>query len=137
MGWNEQMKLNASYLTRKLLTIGIAAIWLINGLFCKVLNLVPRHQRIVARILGESHAAFETKAIGILEIAMSVWILSRIKPRLCAFTQVLVIGTMNMIEFILAPDLLLFGRLNIIIASTFIVIILCNEFYAKKPSFRR
>jgi hypothetical protein len=126
-----------SNLIKKCLTIGIASVWLINGLFCKVLNLVPRHQLIVARILGEWHAAFETKAIGFLEIAMSVWILSGIKPRLCALTQAIVIGTMNMIEFMLAPDLLLFGRLNIIIASIFIVIILWNEFYAKKPSFCR
>ncbi len=30
----------------------IAAVWIANGLFCKVLNLVPRHQEIVARIIG-------------------------------------------------------------------------------------
>jgi len=34
----------------------IAIIWLLNGLFCKVLNLVPRHQEIVARILGSTHS---------------------------------------------------------------------------------
>ncbi|WP_420459075.1 hypothetical protein [Neolewinella sp.] len=34
----------------------LALIWLTNGLYCKVLNLVPRHQEIVAAILGPAHA---------------------------------------------------------------------------------
>jgi hypothetical protein len=37
--------------TYKLLNYLIAAVWLVNGLFCKVLGLVPRHQEIVATIL--------------------------------------------------------------------------------------
>ncbi len=37
----------------KLLTYCIAIIWLTNGLFCKVMNFVPRHQQIVAGILGD------------------------------------------------------------------------------------
>lgn len=39
----------------RILTYLIAAVSLINGLFCKVLNLVPRHRQIVAEILGEDH----------------------------------------------------------------------------------
>ncbi len=37
-------------------TILIAGVWVVNGLFCKVLNLTPRHESIVARILGDAHA---------------------------------------------------------------------------------
>ena len=40
--------------THQVLHYLIAAVWLANGLFCKVLNLVPRHQQIVARILGKT-----------------------------------------------------------------------------------
>ena len=35
---------------------------------------------------------------------------------------------MNVIEFILAPDLLLFGRLNLLLAGLFILVIFLNEF---------
>ena len=49
----------------KLLNYCIAAVWLANGLFCKVLNLVPRHQQIVAHILGEQYSVMFTKAIGV------------------------------------------------------------------------
>lgn len=119
-------------MTRYILTTFICLVWLANGLFCKVLNLVPRHQEIVARILGEQYSWLITKAIGVSEMLMVVWILSRIKIRFCAIFQMVIIATMNMIEFVLAPDLLLFGRMNIVFASIFIVLIYVNEFVVKK-----
>ena len=79
----------------KLLNYVIAGVWLINGLFCKVLNLVPRHQEIVARILGNEHARLLTILIGVAEIIMAIWILSGIKTRLNAIAQILVIAAMN------------------------------------------
>jgi uncharacterized membrane protein YkgB len=116
----------------KTATLLIAAVWLANGLFCKVLNLVPRHQEIVGRILGEDHAYLFTKLIGISEILMAVWILTGIAKRLNAITQMLIIATMNTIEFIIVPDILLWGRLNALFAFLFIVLIGVNEFIWNK-----
>jgi hypothetical protein len=113
--------------------VGIALVWLINGLFCKVLNLVPRHELIVGRILGQDYARSLTLLIGLSEIAMSIWILSGIKPRLNAYLQIAIIATMNTIEFTLAPDLLLWGKLNSLFAFLFILIIYFND---KKSSLR-
>jgi len=110
----------------------IAAIWIINGLFCKVLSLVPRHQEIVARILSNDHARLLTIAIGISEIAMAIWILSGIKSRLNAIAQIIIIAIMNALEFILVPELLLWGRFNALFAFLFILLIFYNEFYFKK-----
>lgn len=110
----------------------IAAVWLINGLICKLLNLVPRHEQIVARISGSEHAAILTRTIGIAEIAMAVWIVSRFKPRLCAVIQIIVVAIMNTIEFFKAPDLLLFGKINACIAFAFIVLIFYTEFIPEK-----
>jgi DoxX-like family len=93
-----------------------------------VLNLVPRHQQIVARILGEEYSGIMTKAIGVSETLMFIWILSGIKSRFCAIAQIIIVATMNIIEFILAPDLLLFGRVNIILATVLIIAIYVNEF---------
>jgi uncharacterized membrane protein YphA (DoxX/SURF4 family) len=112
----------------RLLNYFIAAVWIGNGLFCKVLNLVPRHQEIVARILGNEYAGLLTKAIGVSEILMAIWILSGIKPRFNALTQALIIATMNILEFALVPDLLLWGHGNIFFAALFILLILYNEF---------
>ena len=106
----------------------IAGVWLINGLYCKLLGLVPRHEEIVARILGEEHSRILTSVIGILEIIMSVWIISEIKRKLNVILQMIVIAVMNIIEFILAPDLLLWGHYNSLFAFLFIVLIYTNEF---------
>lgn len=127
--------MNLERLHHRLATSIIVLVWLINGLFCKVLNLVPRHQEIVGRILGEQHSRILTMVIGILEIVMVVWIVSRFKSRFCAIFQMTIVGTMNIIEFILTPDLLLFGRMNIFFALIFILLIYVNEFMASRKRF--
>jgi hypothetical protein len=114
----------------------IAAVWLVNGLFCKVLNLVPRHQQIVARIVGGEYAGTLTRLIGLSEMLMAAWIISGWRPRLNALVQVLVIACMNTLEFLLAPDLLLWGRFNALYAFLFIILILYHEF-SQEPSVRR
>jgi hypothetical protein len=126
----------AALLVRTILTICISLVWLINGLFCKLLNFVPRHEEIVARILGAEHSSFFTKAIGIAEMLMFVWIISRIRSRWCAIMQMVIIATMNTIEFILAPDLLLYGKANSLVALFFIAVIFYNEFILGKKQLR-
>lgn len=109
----------------------IALIWLLNGLFCKILNLTPRHQEIVERILGDSYGRPLTILIGMSELVMVVWILSRWRSKLCAILQILVICSMNIIEFSLASDLLLWGHFNIVFAFAFMTLIYYNEFKLK------
>lgn len=112
----------------KILTYLIAGVWFINGFFCKVLNLVPRHEQIVARILGSEYSQTLTIMIGLAETAMAVWILTGFKSKLNAIVQITVVATMNVIEFSVVPDLLLWGRLNIVFAFLFIGIVYFNEF---------
>ena len=101
----------------------IALVWLANGLLCKLLLLVPRHAAIVARILGPAHAGLFTRLIGVGEIGMALWVLSRIRPRWCAWTQIVLILSMNTLEAVLAPDLLLWGHFNAVFAGLFCVLI--------------
>ena len=116
----------------KALTLLISVVWLANGLFCKVLNLVPRQEQIVARILGEDYSRPLTFLIGLSEVLMAVWVLSKFKSKLNAITQILVVVTMNTLEFILVPDLLLWGRLNSLFALLFISLVYYNEFVLNK-----
>ncbi len=101
----------------------MALVWLINGLFCKLLGSVPRHEQIVARILGQSNAHWITQLIGALEILMALWILSKWKPRLCGLLQIVTVAVMNNIELVLASDLLLFGAWNAALATLFIFLV--------------
>jgi DoxX-like family len=116
----------------KLLTYCIATVWVANGLFCKVLNLVPRHQQIVAKILGADYSRLLTILIGCSEMFMAVWVLSKIRTRLNATTQILIVATMNTLEFILVPELLLWGKLNALFAFSFTLVVYFNEFYLNK-----
>jgi hypothetical protein len=100
------------------------------------LNLVPRHQQIVARIIGDSHSGLFTRLIGIGETVMAIWVFSGWRSRLNAITQMVIIAAMNTLEFFLAPDLLLWGRFNALFAFLFILLIYYNEF-SKEPSFSR
>jgi uncharacterized membrane protein YphA (DoxX/SURF4 family) len=110
------------------LRLAIAVVWLGNGLGAKVLGLVPRHEEIVSRILGTAHAPMLTTAIGFGEILIGLWCLSGRRPKLCALTQVVLVLTMNIIEQILAVDLLLWGRLNLVFALGFAGIVYWQAF---------
>lgn len=116
----------------KLLIYFVALIWFANGLFCKVLNLVPRHEHIVARILGDNFSRPLTILIGISEIAMAIWIVVGYRAKLNVATQIAIVATMNALEFILVPDLLLWGKFNSLFALLFIFLVYFNEFYFNK-----
>lgn len=116
----------------KTINIVIASIWFINGLFCKVLNLVPRHEQIVANILSEDYSRPLIITIGCLEIAMAFWILSNKYSKLNAVVQIVIIAGMNILEFVITPELLLWGKLNAFFAFILIIAIYYNHFHFNK-----
>lgn len=117
-----------------MLTYAIALVWLTNGLLCKIFNLVPRHEQIVARILGQEHARLFTLLIGVAELFMGIWILSAFKAKFVAIAQIIIVLTMNIIELSITPDLLLWGKFNIVYASIFSGFIYYNAFVLDKRS---
>jgi uncharacterized membrane protein YphA (DoxX/SURF4 family) len=121
----------------KILTYLLATVWLINGLYCKVLHFVPRHQQIVARILGDEYARPLTILIGISEIGMVVWLLSGRQTRLCAWAQMIIVSAMNIVEFYLVPDLLLWGRVNALFALLFVALVYYTEFILNKKLIKQ
>jgi hypothetical protein len=116
------------YNKHRYLNYFIAAVWFTSGFFCKVLNLVPRHQQIVERIMGPENGSFYTKSIGVLEVGMAIWILTGFMSRFNTIAQIAIIAVMNILEFALAPDLLLWGRANAFFALLFIILIYYNEY---------
>ncbi|MBX7058938.1 MAG: DoxX-like family protein [Leptospirales bacterium] len=84
----------------------VASVWIFHGVYSKLLHQIPRHEGIVARILGPDVAPMLTLGIGAAEAAMGLWVLSGRWPKLCATLQSLIIPTMNGLEIVLARDLL-------------------------------
>ena len=99
------------------------AVWLVNGVWCKILDGVPRHREIVARILGEEHSLLLTRMIGMGEVVMAAWILSGIRWKWSCAAQIAAVLAMNIIEFIVAPEMLLFGRFNSLVALAYISLV--------------
>ena len=92
---------------------------------------------IVARILGPSHSRELIVAIGLAEIAMAAWVLSALYRRTCAALQIGLVMTMNILEFFLAPDLLLHGRANIIWAAAFCVALYLGNFVLPRKTLEQ
>lgn len=114
------------------MTLFIASVWFVNGLFCKVLDLVPRHREIVTGIIGYGHARIWTLLIGIAEIIMALWILTGVHPKFNVVVQILVITAMTVLEVMIVPELLLWGRTNAFFALLFILSIYYNGFHSDK-----
>ncbi len=116
----------------QLLRLSFAVVWFVNGFYCKILGLIPRHEFIVAKILGFKYAEQITLAIGMAEVVMGFWILSGYKAKFNAVTQIVVVLLMNLLEVILVPELLLWGSLNFLFALLFVILIFINEFIIAK-----
>jgi len=108
-------------------TIGISLVWFINGLYCKILGMVPRHEQIVAFILSAAHAHTFTICIGIAEVITAIWVLSRRWLKLCTYSQIMVVAVMNVLEALLVPQLLLYGYGNLFFAAIFILIVWAHK----------
>jgi len=87
----------------------VAGVWLTHGLYNKLLGGSPRHLAIVQSVPGLSGAAGTRilVAVGVFEVAVAIWVLSRRAPRLCAATQTVVLLSMNALELTYARPLLL------------------------------
>lgn len=84
----------------------IASVWIFHGLYSKILHGIPRHELIVERILGESLSGIATPVIGIGEILIGCWVLIGRSRQASAIFQTVALVSMNTLEIILAPDLL-------------------------------
>jgi hypothetical protein len=106
----------------------LAGVWLVMGLYCKVLGQVPRHEAIVGEILGPERAVWLTPLIGAGECFLAAWIATGLYRRISAALQILLVIVMNLIEFTLAVDHLLWGPMNIIFALLFCALVYWNGF---------
>ena len=119
---------------QRIVDFALASVWLVMGLYCKLLGQVPRHEAIVGEILGAETAAWLTPLIGLGEICLGVWIATGFYRKKTASIQILLVFTMNVLEFTFAVDHLLWGPLNMIFALLFCALVYWNAFILGKPS---
>ena len=80
-----------------LIRLSVAAVWLYEGLWCKLLGRVRSQVEVVSAVprFGERFAAPFLKALGLLECALALWAISGIAPGACAIVQTAVLVTLN------------------------------------------
>ena len=91
------------------LTSALAGVWLVHGLYNKLLGGSPRHLAIVQSVPGldGTTGRHALVAVGFIEVGIAVWMLSRRAPQTCASVQTVVLLSMNVLELIYARHLLL------------------------------
>ncbi len=82
---------------RALARAAIAAVWLYQGGWCKLIAPNERHLRVVAGVpgVGTRHARRVLGLVGAVEVALAVWVVSGRAPRTAAAAQTALLGAMN------------------------------------------
>lgn len=80
-----------------LIRTAVAAVWLYEGLWCKILGRVPSQVQVVTAVprLGLQFGHPFLKALGLAEVALAVWVMSGMAPGICAVTQTALLIILN------------------------------------------
>ena len=80
-----------------LIRVAVAAVWFYEGLWCKLLGGQPHELEVVTAVpyFGPRIGALFLKALGVVEVALGVWVLTAIAPQACAAAQTLLLVTLN------------------------------------------
>lgn len=77
--------------------IAVASVWLYEGLWCKLLGGVPLQVDVVGAVplFSRGWAAAVLRALGVVECALALWVLSGWQPFLAAAAQTGLLVAMN------------------------------------------
>lgn len=80
-----------------LIRCAVAAVWLYEGLWCKLLGGEPHQLKVVeaVRYVRPQMRGPFLKALGVVEVGLAFWALSGIAPLACAAAQTLLLVSLN------------------------------------------
>jgi hypothetical protein len=75
----------------------VAAVWLYEGLWCKVLGRAKLEAQVVAAVpkIGPGFGQVLLKTLGVVEIALAVWVMSGVHPGACAIGETGLLVVLN------------------------------------------
>ena len=76
----------------------VAAVWLYEGLWCKLLGRAPLQVRVVESVpkLGPSIGRIFLTTLGIVEVLLAAWVMSGVYPGTCAIIQTVLLIVLNL-----------------------------------------
>jgi uncharacterized membrane protein YphA (DoxX/SURF4 family) len=77
--------------------ISVAAVWFYEGFWCKILGRMQSQLQVVKAVprLGPLFGSPFLKVIGVVEVALGVWVLSGIAPGTCAIVETAFLVVLN------------------------------------------
>jgi uncharacterized membrane protein YphA (DoxX/SURF4 family) len=77
--------------------ISVAAVWFYEGFWCKILGRMQSQLQVVKAVprLGPLFGSPFLKAIGVVEVALAVWVMSGIAPGACAIVETVFLVVLN------------------------------------------
>jgi uncharacterized membrane protein YphA (DoxX/SURF4 family) len=75
----------------------VAAVWLYEGLWCKILGKVASQVDVVKAVprLGPAFGSAFLKLLGVVECLLAIWVMLGIMPGICAVTQTALLVVLN------------------------------------------
>lgn len=80
-----------------LIRSSIAAVWLYEGVWCKLLGGAPSQAQVVAAVpkFGAKFGVAFLKGLGVVEAALAMWVMTGFSPGVCAVAQTVLLLTLN------------------------------------------
>jgi hypothetical protein len=91
-----------------LISAAIAAVWLYEGLWCKLLRGEPREFEVVKAVprYGPRFGVPFLMMLGVVEVTLALWVLSGVAPFLCVLAQTVLLVSLNASGLVWAWDVI-------------------------------
>lgn len=86
-----------SFPSLALIRISLAAVWLYEGLWCKILGRVQSQVDVVTAVprFGARFGLPFLKTLGVVEVGLALWVMTGVAPGLCAIVQTGLLVVLN------------------------------------------
>jgi len=80
-----------------LIRVAVSAVWLYEGLWCKLLGGEPHQLRVVEAVprFDPGRSGLLLRTLGAVEVGVALWALSAVAPIPCAIAQTLLLVSLN------------------------------------------
>jgi hypothetical protein len=91
-----------------LISAAVAAVWLYEGLWCKLLRGEPREFEVVKAVprYGPRFGVPFLMILGVVEVTLALWVLSGAAPFLCVLAQTVLLVSLNASGLFWASDVI-------------------------------
>jgi hypothetical protein len=114
----------------------IAAVWLYEGVWCKVLGRMPSQVEVVEAVpqFGPRFGVAFLKTLGVVEAAIAVWVLAGVAPGLCTVVQTALLVILNVNGLVWARHIIHDPAGMIVKNAAFLVLVwVCGALSGGRP----